>query len=224
MARSNTCNAAFLFALLTGFPSSSMPIASSGCPNDLGSPIPNFCVVTPNVMWRGAKPAQDGAAWLVQHRVRTIVNLELLHDDRRVFGQVKLANAGRYEVVYFRISDWEPNAVLAPALLDDHVAHFLAVVDKQPKPVYVHCRSGQNRTGVMVAAYRVIVEGLSRDAAIAEMRRYQGIWFKADSAYIRSLSSEHRDQIRRKAAAWMPKLKRDSRIICEKGKCRVSKS
>jgi len=42
----------------------------------------------------------------------------------------------------------------------------------------------------MVAAYRVIVEGLSRDAAIAEMRRYQGIWFKADSAYIRSLSSE----------------------------------
>jgi len=174
-------------------------------------------------MWRGAKPAQDGAAWLVQHRVRTIVNLELLHDDRRVFGQVKLANAGRYEVVYFRISDWEPNAVLAPALLDDHVAHFLAVVDKQPKPVYVHCRSGQNRTGVMVAAYRVIVEGLSRDAAIAEMRRYQGIWFKADSAYIRSLSSERREAIRRKAAAWMPKLKRDSRIVCGNGKCDVSK-
>src|SRR5437867_9536846 len=192
MARSNTCNAAFLFALLTGFPSSSMPIASSGCPNDLGSPIPNFCVVTPNVMWRGAKPAQDGAAWLVQHRVRTIVNLELLHDDRRVFGQVKLADAGRYEAGYFRISDWEPNAVLAPALLDDHVAHFLAVVGDQPKPVYVHCRSGQNRTGVMVAAYRVIVEGLSRDAAIAEMRRYQGVWLKADSAYIRSLASERR--------------------------------
>ena len=214
----------FLFALLTGFPSSSMPAAPTACTNDLGSPIPNFCVVTPNVLWRGAKPAQDGAAWLIQHGVRTIVNLELLHDDRRAFGEARPTSAGRYELAYFRISDWEANAVLAPALLDEHVAHFLAVVDKQPKPVYVHCRSGQNRTGVMVAAYRVIVEGLSRDAAIAEMRRYQGIWFKADSAYIRSLSSEHRDQIRRKAAAWMPKLKRDSRIICEKGKCRVSKS
>jgi len=202
------CNSAFslLFVLLIGgFPSSSMPIAPTGCPNDLGSPIPNFCVVTPNVMWRGAKPAQDGAAWLVQHRVRTIVNLELLHDDRRVFGQVKLANAGRYEVVYFRISDWEPNAVLAPALLDDH------------------CRSGQNRTGVMVAAYRVIVEGASTDAAIEEMRRYQGIWFKADSGYIRSLSPERREEIRRKAAAWRPKLERDSRIVCENGKCDVSK-
>ena len=227
MARSSTCNPAllFLFALLCGcFPSSSMPAAPAGCANDLGSPIPNFCVVTPNVLWRGAKPAQDGAAWLIQHRVRTIVNLELLHDDLRVFGQVKPANAGRYEAGYFRISDWEPNAVIAPALLDDHVAHFLAVVDSRPKPVYVHCRSGQNRTGVMVAAYRVIVEGASRDAAIAEMRRYQGIWFKADSAYIRSLSSERRDEIRRKAAAWRPKLERGSKIVCENGKCRVSKS
>src|SRR6266853_5255070 len=213
----------FLFALLTcGFPSSSMPNAPVGCSIHLASPILNFCVVTPNVLWRGAKPAQDGAAWLMQRGVRTIVNLELLHDDRRAFGEARPAS-GRYEAGYFRIFDWEPNAVLAPAVLDDHVAHFLAVVDKQPKPVYVHCRSGQNRTGVMVAAYRVIVEGLSRDAAIAEMRRYQGIWFKADSAYIRSLSSEHRDQIRRKAAAWMPKLKRDSRIICENGKCKVSK-
>ena len=227
MARSTTRNSAFpfLFALLTGgFPFSSMPVASTGCASDLGSPISNFCVVTPNVLWRGAKPAQDGAAWLIQRGVRTIVNLELLHDDRRVFGEAKPASTGRHELAYFRISDWEPNAVIAPALLDDHVAHFLAVVDSRPKPVYVHCRSGQNRTGVMVAAYRVIVEGLSRDAAIAEMRRYQGIWFKADSAYIRSLSSERREAIRRKAAAWMPKLKRDSRIICENGKCGVSKS
>jgi len=174
-------------------------------------------------MWRGAKPAQDGAAWLIQRRVRTIVNLELLHVDQRVFSQAKLASPGRYEVVYFRISDWEPNAVLAPALLDGHVAHFLAVVDDQPKPVYVHCRSGQNRTGVMVAAYRVIVEGVSADEAIEEMRRYRGIWFKADSGYIRSLSPERREEIRRRAAAWIPKLERDSRIICENGKCEVSK-
>src|SRR5882762_12035029 len=131
MARSSTRNSAFsfLFALLTGFPSSSVPAAPTGCPSGVGSPIPNFCVATPNVLWRGAKPAQDGAAWLIQHRVRTIVNLELLHDDRQVFGRAKLANADRYEVGYFRIPDWEPNVILAPSLLDNRVAHFLAVVN-----------------------------------------------------------------------------------------------
>src|SRR3989440_12998530 len=97
MASSNTCNAAFLFVLLAGFPSSSMPAAPSACTNDLGSPIPNFCVVTPNVLWRGAKPAQDGAAWLIQHGVRTIVNLELLHDDRRAVSEARPPSAGRYE-------------------------------------------------------------------------------------------------------------------------------
>ena len=49
--------------------------------------IQNFCVVTPNVLWRGARPDKDGAAWLIQHGVRTIVNLELIHDDKSVLGQ-----------------------------------------------------------------------------------------------------------------------------------------
>src|SRR5437879_7105456 len=106
MARSHTCNAAVLFALLAALPSSSMPAAPAACTNDLGSPIANFCVVTQNVLWRGAKPAQDGAAWLVQRGVRTIVNLELLHDDRRVFGEARPASPGRYELAYFRIADW----------------------------------------------------------------------------------------------------------------------
>src|SRR5260370_9721267 len=83
----------FLFALLTcGFPSSSMPNAPVACSSDLDSPILNFCVVTPDVLWRGAKPAQDGAAWLMQRGVRTIVNLDLLHDDLRAFRGSRLAN------------------------------------------------------------------------------------------------------------------------------------
>src|SRR2546426_11172455 len=102
MARLSIRNSAFsfLFALLTGFPSSSMPAAPTGCANDLSSPIPNFCVVTPNVLWRGAKPAQDSAAWLIQRGVRTILHLELLHDDRRVFGEARPPRAGRLKAGY----------------------------------------------------------------------------------------------------------------------------
>ena len=214
----------FLFVLLIdGCASSSIQNSAVACSNNLDSPIPNFCVVTPDVLWRGAKPAEDGAAWLMQHRVRTIVNLELFHDDRRVFGQTTLADANRYEAGYFRIPDWEPNAILARPLLDNHVAHFLAVVSEQPKPIYVHCRSGQNRTGLMIAAYRVFVEGASADEAIEEMRRYQGWWFETDSGYIRGLSPERRREIRRKVIEWIPDLKRDSRIVCENGKCDVFK-
>ena len=40
------------------------------------------------------------------------------------------------------------------------------------KPVLVHCHSGAQRTGGVVAVYRVLVEGKSTQEAVAEMLRY----------------------------------------------------
>jgi protein tyrosine/serine phosphatase len=181
-----------------------------------------FCVVTPNVLWRGARPEKDGAAWLIQQGVRTIVNLELILDDKTVFGHATIGDANNYEVGYFRIHDWEPLPILAPSVVDNHIAHFLAIVSRQPKPVYVHCRSGMNRTGLMVAAYRVLIEGVSDKEAIEEMRHYQGFWFKADEKYIRRLLPKRREEIRSKIMEWIPKLKMDAQVVCSNGTCIVS--
>jgi len=126
--------------------------AVEACSDNLNSVIKNFCVVTPNVLWRGSRPDKDSAAWLIQKGVRTVVNLELILDDKLAFGQAAVTVAKSHEVGYFRIHDWEPLPVLAPAVVDDHVAHFLAIISQQPKPIYVHCRYGVNRTGLMVAA------------------------------------------------------------------------
>lgn len=201
-----------------------MPVT---CENNLDSSIQNFCQVTPNVLWRGAKPDKEDASWLVEQGVRTIVNLELLHDDKAAFEQVRPGDNGKYEVSYFRVRDWEPLPVIAPKLSDDHVAHFLAIMSQAPKPIYVHCRSGQNRTGVMVAAYRVIVEGEGDDNAIEkavkEMEGYRGHWFKADASYIRGLTPERREKIRQKVREWIPKLKQEARFVCKEGQCRTYK-
>ena len=44
----------------------------------------------------------------------------------------------------------------------------------------VHCRHGADRTGTVVAAYRMIVQDWSATAAIEEMRkggyRYHAVW------------------------------------------------
>jgi Tyrosine phosphatase family len=164
----------------------------AACSPPLSEAIPNSCVVSPGVLWRGSKPDPAGAASLLSLGVRTVVNLEWLHDDIKAFQVARPAKVLSKKLDYFRIREWEPNVVIAPSVVDSHLAEFLAIVKTQPKPIYVHCRSGQNRTGVMVAAYRVLFEGSSPESAIAEMGKYRGIWFKEDAKYINSLKGKRR--------------------------------
>ena len=209
--------------LLVGCATAPSPSASAACPIPLNSKVANSCIVTAQALWRGARPDAAAAAALVEMGVKTVVNLEWLLDDRKSFEEASVAADKLYEVQYFRVPDWEPLVVIAPSKLDNHVAHFIAITRTQPKPIFVHCRSGQNRTGVMVAAYRVF-NGGAIEETIAEMGGYGGIWFKHDAEYIRTLTVQRRAQLEGRIEEWIPKLRRDARILCSNTKCTANAS
>lgn len=54
-----------------------------------------------------------------------------------------------------------------PRVIEDIVQ-----ANREGKAVLVHCQSGAQRTGGIVAAYRILIEGESPDRAFAEMQRY----------------------------------------------------
>ena len=55
---------------------------------------------------------------------------------------------------------------------DAQIRRFLAIVnDPANRPVFVHCRLGRNRAGVMVALYRIVHQGWTPHDAYAEGRR-----------------------------------------------------
>jgi tyrosine-protein phosphatase SIW14 len=61
----------------------------------------------------------------------------------------------------------------------DLVAFLRVATDPARRPVLVHCASGHDRTGAMVAAYRRVVCGWSAEAALREMRRFGAApWYR----------------------------------------------
>ena len=69
---------------------------------------------------------------------------------------------------------WEPIPDLGPAPGLDWLRSQVKFIDDQRKagrPVYVHCRAGVNRSPTVVVAYLMWRDGLTRDEALAIVRR-----------------------------------------------------
>ncbi len=192
------------------------------CPSDLGSPIRNFCVVAPGTLWRGPHITASDATWLLEHGVGSIVSLQL--NDQRAFELAAPDSGSSRSIPYFQLPGFSPMQVLSRDRLDSHVALFLAIVKQAPKPVYVHCRAGVDRTGVVTAAYEVLVEGTDREQVIAEMARWHSPWFGIDARYIRQLSPERGAEIMRQAEDWQARLRPSAQIDCLRGKCTFARN
>jgi len=98
-------------------------------------------------------PFTDGA-----QPIRTVVALRVEDGgDAAVLGK---SAAVHYE--WLKFSPFSPT--------DQDVLAFLRIVtDKASQPVLVHCAQGSDRTGMMVAIYRIVVQGWSKDDALKEM-------------------------------------------------------
>ncbi len=218
-------NLVFNVFILLFFLASHQPVLAQpqACPNNSVTGLKNFCMTDEQALWRGGKPTTAGFEWLVEKGVKSVVNLELLYDDLESLVGVKGTTKPVKEIGYFKVRNWEPIAVLSPKLQDEHIARFLAIMAVSPKPVYVHCRSGQNRTGINVAAYRLFVEGMETEAAIADMKLYNGHWFEADAKYLRGIDSARKQAILAKVEAYKNQVKPHSVVICTEQACVATK-
>jgi Dual specificity phosphatase, catalytic domain len=189
-----------LALLLSGCVYISRHTLPGACKHDLGSPIRNFCVVKPGVLWRAEAPTRSDAQWLVEHGVGSVISLQL--DIRHSFESVRLDPGLTRSVTYYRVTDFSAIQVLTHRHLDEHLAFVLAIIKEAPKPVLINCRAGVDRTGIITAAYRMLVDGMSPEQAIAEMDAFRSPWDPLNARYVRSLSGPRGAKIMRRAQQW----------------------
>jgi tyrosine-protein phosphatase SIW14 len=121
--------------------------------------IGNFGEVTPT-LFRGAQPTHEGFEALAKMGVDIVV-------DARHQTVSEGKEVGKLGMQYVAIP-WH-----CPAPNDDVFVRFLQVVRENPnKKIFVHCRLGEDRTGMMVAAYRMAQHGWPADEAMQEMHLF----------------------------------------------------
>jgi protein tyrosine phosphatase (PTP) superfamily phosphohydrolase (DUF442 family) len=122
--------------------------------------VGNFAEVTPH-LYRGAQPQAQGLESLAKMGINTIVDVRLTGADKERDHAKKLG----MDLIAL------PWHCLFPK--DDAIAKFLIYLREHPdKKVFVHCRYGDDRTGMMIAAYRMAAQGWTPDEARKEMNAF----------------------------------------------------
>lgn len=122
----------------------------------------------PSQLVRGPKPDLEDMRELFYPSVKTDINLEvgwydIIHDQ--IFAERDICIALEIDYIHKPMSDW--SAPTKQELLDlvNQIDYRLQYGD-----VLVHCLHGEDRTGMVCAAWRIWKNKWPVDAAIAEMK------------------------------------------------------
>jgi tyrosine-protein phosphatase SIW14 len=126
--------------------------------------VQKFGQVTPT-LYRGAQPTKEGFANLSKLGINIVVDLRGSRSSER---RIVTALGMTYVPLPWRC--YSPH--------DEHFARFLTLLRENPdKKVFVHCRVGDDRTGMDIAAYRMAEQGWTAEEARKEMTVFGVNWF-----------------------------------------------
>jgi tyrosine-protein phosphatase SIW14 len=143
--------------------------------------LPNFHQVNQGV-YRGGQPKSGGLEKLKQLGIKTVINLRSEQD------QAESSEAAANGMKYFNFPMdrfGRPN--------DETVEKVLDIISKsEHQPVFVHCARGADRTGTIIAIYRITHDGWSSEKAKAEAKSFgMGLWQIEMKDYISDYYKRH---------------------------------
>ena len=121
--------------------------------------VPNFHQVDERI-YRGAQPSPEGFQALAKMGIKTIVDLRREPEQFQAEARMVEALGMRFLSV--------PMTLHAPS--DQQISRVLEELNSGATPVFVHCQGGRDRTGTVIACYRMAHDGWDSKKALNEAR------------------------------------------------------
>jgi len=135
-----------------------------------GSSVPgiqNFRQVDSHV-YRGAQPTEEGLKYLAKVGVKTVIDLRKTDERSRKEERAVTAAGMKYVGV--------PMTGLTPPT-EAEITRILNILENDDSgTVFVHCKRGADRTGAVIASYRIDHDGWDNARALSEAKA-QGMSF-----------------------------------------------
>ncbi len=131
--------------------------------------LPNFYKVNEN-LYRGGQPTEAGINELKKIGVKTVIDLR--DNDDRARKEESWAKAAGLRFVNIPLSNW-----FSPH--NEDIKNILSEIDRKgDTPVYIHCKRGSDRTGTVVAVYRITHDNWTDKQANTEAKKFGFGWWQ----------------------------------------------
>ncbi|MGH9554850.1 MAG: fused DSP-PTPase phosphatase/NAD kinase-like protein [Terriglobales bacterium] len=140
--------------------------------------LPNFGRVNQR-LYRGGQPEPEGFDALHKLGIDMVVNFNTSEEAIREERAEVESRGMRYVSI-----PWSARSLPRR----EQVTKFFRLLRENPDAeIFVHCRRGADRTGVMLAAYRMAIDGWTPEQALTEMERFKfhGLWYRHLKRYVR---------------------------------------
>jgi protein tyrosine/serine phosphatase len=129
----------------------------------------NFHEITQGEAYRSAQLDRDELQHCIKkYNIKTIVNLRGENPDQKWYRE-EMAVSKEFNVAHYDVS---LSASLEPDGKD--IRKLMEIFESAPRPVLIHCQAGADRSGLVAAMWKVIVDKETKTSAEKQLTIWHG--------------------------------------------------